>query len=433
MPKTLQNIEDVVATQMCCGCGACAYIDPDRIRMVDTLDYGRRPIVSEGARKDRRAEEALAVCPGRELSHTFDRNDAALIPELIAGWGPIMEVWEGYAADPELRHAASSGGATSALSLYCLEKGGMHGVLHIAARPDVPYLNHTVMSHTRAQLLAATGSRYAPASPCDGLQRIEDAPAPCVFVGKPCDVAAAGRAAACRKRLQANLGVTIAFFCAGTPSTKGTLRMLERMGIKDPSAVTGVRYRGMGWPGKAVASVRTSNGEERRELTYEQSWGQILQEHRQWRCYVCADHTGEFADIAVGDPWYRPLSPDEPGQSLVLVRTERGRRIVHEAMASGYLELERKSPGILPASQPNLLRVRGAIWGRIWTCRLMGAAAPRFGGMPMFRFWLSELNLKEKAQAFYGTVKRVFTKRLRQRITVRPFEPSEARRSSDGG
>src|SRR5262249_9053868 len=154
----------------------------------------------------------------------------------------------------------SSGGATTALALYCIENGDMHGVLHIAARPDVPYLNHTVMSQTRAQLLAATGSRYAPASPCDGLQRIEDAPRPCVFVGKPCDVAAARRAAALRPKLQVNLGVAIASFCAGTPSTKGTLRMIERMGITDVSSVTSVRYRGMGWPGKAVVSVRTANG-----------------------------------------------------------------------------------------------------------------------------------------------------------------------------
>ena len=53
----------------------------------------------------------------------------------------------------------------------------MHGVLHIAARPDVPWLNHTVLSTTRAELLAATGSRYAPASPCDRLELVERAQA----------------------------------------------------------------------------------------------------------------------------------------------------------------------------------------------------------------------------------------------------------------
>src|SRR5262245_31381731 len=111
MPRAPQSIEDVVATQMCCGCGACAYINPARIRMVDTLDYGRRPIV-DAAPQDSAAAEAFAVCPGPELSHTLDRGQQGLIPELISGWGPVLEVWEGYAADPDVRFAGSSGGAT---------------------------------------------------------------------------------------------------------------------------------------------------------------------------------------------------------------------------------------------------------------------------------------------------------------------------------
>ena len=44
--------------------------------------------------------------------------------------GPYLEVWDGYAADDEIRRKASSGGALSALSLYCLEKENMESVLH---------------------------------------------------------------------------------------------------------------------------------------------------------------------------------------------------------------------------------------------------------------------------------------------------------------
>ena len=88
------------------------------------------------------------------------------------------------------------GGAASALALYCMEQGGMHGVLHITAREDVPYLNKTVLSTTREEVLGATGSRYAPASPCDGLAMVEEASGPCVMIGKPCDIAAAEKARA---------------------------------------------------------------------------------------------------------------------------------------------------------------------------------------------------------------------------------------------
>lgn len=54
----------------------------------------------------------------------------------------------------------------------------------------VPYLNETVMSTTRGQLLERTSSRYAPVSPAEGLSQIENAEGSCVFIGKACDAAA---------------------------------------------------------------------------------------------------------------------------------------------------------------------------------------------------------------------------------------------------
>lgn len=431
MKLRVLNVLDVAEMQMCCGCGACEYISPGEVEMIDTLDHGRRPRFRNGAPQDAGSHEAMDVCPGIALEHTFDDKSPELISDLLPAWGPIREIWEGYACDPELRFMGSSGGAVSAIALYCLERSNMHGVLHIRARPDVPYLNHTVLSTTREDILAATGSRYAPASPCDGLRRIEEAPGPCVFIGKPCDVAATIRARTLRPKLDARLGLTIAFFCAGTPSTRGTLEMIRRMGIEDPSDVLDVRYRGMGWPGEAAVRFKTATSDETHRISYEESWGDILQKHRPWRCHVCADHTGEFADIAVGDPWYRPVSPDEPGRSLILARSERGRRLLHEALDAGYLIATQSSPDILTASQPSLLRARAAVWGRVRISALMGAAAPRYERMHIFRCWWSVLNMKEKAQSLYGTARRVLTKKLRQRVCILPYVPPPSSDSRD--
>jgi len=422
--RRLRSIDDVVRRQMCLGCGACAYVSPDEIRMADVRELGRRPVLAPGFGADPRSQEALHVCPGAELAHSSEViRGSAYVRELMPGWGPVLQLWEGFAADPEIRFRGSSGGAATALALYGLERGGMRGVLHTAPRKDAPYLLETVLSQDRAGLLAGVGSRYAPASPCDGLRQIEEAPGPCVFIGKPCDAAGAARAAALRPALRERLGVTIALFCAGTPSSDGTLEMLRKMGVEDPATVRSVRYRGHGWPGRATVTFEREGVLEEASLSYGESWGDILQRHRPWRCYVCADHTGEFADIAVGDPWYREIPPGEVGRSLVLARTERGRRIIEEAVAAGYLELKPAEPWVLPASQPNLLSTRGAIFARIWVSWLFGAAAPRYRGLPQLRFWLSQLSLKEKAQSIYGTVKRVFTRRLYRRIDYAPWEP----------
>ena len=460
-----RTVHDVAAGKLCTGCGVCAYLAPDEVRMVDVLDYGRRPLPitpvrngtpldgtpldgaladgagvrgagarSAGARgvaggrargtgaATGGAAAAIDCCPGVRLGHETSRPAPGEIVELRAAWGPVRAMWEGYAADPEIRYAGSSGGAATALAGYCLTGEGMAGVLHVGARADVPYLNETRLSRTRDELLANAGSRYAPASPCDRLDLIETAEAPCVFIGKPCDVAAVRMARRVRPELDARVGLTIAIFCAGTPTTQGTLEMLTQLGVSDPTRLESVHYRGDGWPGQARARLVDDPPGRRRELSYERSWGDILQKHRQWRCYLCADHTGEFADVAVGDPWYRPTG-DDPGRSLVLARTERGVRLVEAAIAAGALVLTPVAAEILPASQPNLLRARGAVWGRLATLRLAGLMTPRLTHLPMASTWWRHLSTREKLQSTLGTLRRIVRKRLRRPAVLVQYRP----------
>lgn len=425
MSPSVATIAHVTSRHLCCGCGACASLHPDVIEMVDTLEDCRRPRQRDplpvGVTLNGQLVDALRVCPGVHLAHDEATIDSQSIDSLRDGWGPVLQLWEGHAGDPEIRFAGSSGGAATALALYCLEREGMHGVLHTAARDDVPYLNHTVMSRTRDELLSRTGSRYAPSSPCDSLGEIEQAAGPCVFIGKPCDVAAALKMRRLRPQLDANLGVTIAFFCAGTPSTKGTLDLLKKAGVDDPATVRSIRYRGKGWPGRWTVEFAGASGEvESRSMSYEQSWG-FLQKYRQWRCYICPDHTGEFADIAVGDPWYRKVEPGEAGSSLILARTKLGRAIIEGAISAGYLIAHSVQPEILTRSQPNLLKSRGSLWGRLLALRVAGAGVPRFAGMPMFRFWWSELSWREKVQSLVGTLRRVRIRGLRMGVEVTPL------------
>ncbi len=416
MTRNLSSIEGIARAQLCSGCGTCAYLAPRQYRMVDDVQHGRRPeslIATSHGDDEQLRSDAVAGCPGAALAHDFDVSSPELHADLVAGWGPVRRLWEGHAVDAALRYSGSSGGAASALALFALEQRNFGGVLHTAARADAPYRNETVVSRTRSELLARTGSRYAPASPCDGLHHIEAAEQPFLFIGKPCDVAGARKASELRPDLAAGLGLTIAFFCAGTPSTAGTLAMLAAMGVDDPAAVHGLRYRGNGWPGNATVEFEDRAGQARTQsMTYDATWGGILSSHVQWRCRVCVDHTGEFADIAVGDPWYRDIKEGESGSSLILARTARGKDFVEAAVAAGYLVAADVPDSLLVASQPNLLRTRGAVWGRLLGSRLVGAGIPRYTRLPTFRFWLSELSLPQKFVSILGTARRCLKRGL---------------------
>lgn len=397
----LRNVQDVTEWGLCIGCGACAYICPENITLVNVLTEGIRPRLHQSPCG--KCDDCLKVCPGINVVHEADRTTSAFIPDLLKGWGPVLEVWEGYSADPEVRYAGSSGGLASAVALYCIEKLGMHGLLHIGQDENTPLRNTTVLSITRPEILGRTGSRYAPASPCDGLAMVAEAPAPCVVIGKPCDVKGVTLAGAMRSNLAENIGVTIGIFCAGTPSSQGTLDLLEKAGIK-PDSVEEIRYRGNGWPGKFLVKIR---GEEtqREVMTYMDSWG-FLQKYRPYRCHLCPDSTSEFADIACGDPWYRTIEEGEPGRSMALVRTERGKDIVRGAIEAGYVILNRADSSVLRKSQRDVHHKRMAVWGRIWAMKMFGIPTPRIKGFHLFENW-RQLSFREKLKSTLGTARRI--------------------------
>jgi coenzyme F420 hydrogenase subunit beta len=344
----------------------------------------------------------MKVCPGIGFSH--QPFNVKTISQLQRSWGPVLEIWEGYATDEEIRYSGSSGGIATALAMFCLENGYACGTLHIEAKKENPLLNTPAFSRSRSELLARTGSRYSPAAPCERFDRIQGAKSACVFIGKPCDVEALRKFQSISPELEKKIGLAISIFCAGTPSTAGTYKLLDCLGVKAED-VSEIRYRGCGWPG--MTTVKIKNSGEIRQISYEESWGSILCNYSQFRCHLCPDSTGEFADISCGDPWYRKVQQGELGRSLVLVRTERGRNILKEAQRADYLTLEPVGFDVLPHSQRALLRRRRHLWGRLLVMRIMHIPVPYFEGVPLFSNWLTSPVI-EKARSIIGTFSRIF-------------------------
>lgn len=427
----IKSIQDVVEHQLCTGCGACSFVSHDAFPMYSTLNHGNRPKTVLSFTHETLEQKALGLCPGISLKHEPTNHDPDILQELKPDWGPVLEIWEGHSTDEKLRFQASSGGVTSALSIFCIEKKNMEAVLHTGKNPDNPIQNKTVISTKREEIIKNSGSRYSPASPCDSLSHIQKGKKPWVFVGKPCDIAAVNKAEQTLPDLKKNLGLKVGFFCAGTPSLQGSIKMLEKMGLSSQQPLHDLRYRGHGWPGLAYA--KEISGKEK-TLTYSQSWGEILQKFRPWRCHLCIDHTGEFSDISVGDPWYREIKEGEKGRSLILVRTKRGQKILREAIEHGYIEAIRVTATELIYSQPNLLSTRGSIWGRITALKLIGIPIPKYQNLPTFHLWTNHLTIKQKLQSILGTLKRVFTRKLYKKVKIDYLEkiiPASSKNKQD--
>jgi coenzyme F420 hydrogenase subunit beta len=413
----ITEVYQVATRRLCVGCGTCYYACPeDKVKLIDIEDDGIRPIITPDTCDG--CDLCIKVCPG--ISTVLPvANSNSVIQQLKKRWGNIIELWDGYAADPEIRFKGSSGGLCTALSLFCLEKGHARSVLHTSVDESMPWKNKSTFSTQREDLIRTTGSRYSPASPCEGLKKIETSADPSVFVGKPCDVAGLRMAQSLNPELDKKTSLAIGFFCAGTPSTQATLDLLREHHI-DPNEISEFRYRGMGWPGKA-AVWRRNDSKPFVQMSYSESWG-FVQKYRPFRCYLCPDLTAEFADISVGDPWYREVDENEPGRSLILIRTEKGKKIFQDAIECGYVKAARSEPSILYNSQINLLEKRQAICGRIMAMKLLGIPYPRLEGFHLFENWL-DLSLKEKVKSVLGTIRRIV-----QRNYFKPLDYSNYQR-----
>jgi coenzyme F420 hydrogenase subunit beta len=375
--------------------------------MVHVETEGFRPVFDDPACRE--CTDCLDICPGAGINGNLEIGHLPKQTTADHEFGPTLEIWEGWASDPEVRFKASSGGLLSALSLYCLEQEGFRGVIHAGMDPATPWMNRNHISRDRSGILARAGSRYAPSAPCAALSDVEGGE-PHVFIGKPCDAAAVSELRRRDPEIQKKVGVILTFFCAGTPSTRGTLDLMDGLEA-GPDRIEQVHYRGEGWPGRF--RVITDTGEVKKTLTYKESWGKLTG-YRPLRCNLCPDGLGRVADLACGDAWDQYEENGDPGRSLVLVRTERGRQLLEGARRAGYVTLKRVDAENVLRAQKNLLARRRAIFGRLAAFRLLGARVPKYVGFSLFRGWRG-IGPKEQARTVLGTIRRIVQRRWYRR------------------
>ena len=400
------DIATITRNGLCSGCGMCAGIatgDQPPIVMRESEAGYRRPEVVGPVDRDL-AAVIDATCPGANIRHEPDRLEAEYHPV----WGPLVAARLGWSTDAELRRNASSGGALSGLLVHLLASGEIDYVVQTAVSSASPIRNALAISTGRDDVYHAAGSRYAPSSPLEDIAERLNAPGRFAFVGKPCDVAGLRQLARHDPRVNDKVPVMIAFMCAGVPSYGGTSALLKAMGVADESKVAAFRYRGDGWPGFATA--RLDDGTTF-TMDYDTSWGRILNRHLQFRCKICPDGIGEFADIVSADGWYcddagNPLFDEREGRSIMLTRTARGEAIVKQAIAAGTVMTEPLSLTALAHMQPFQARRKGMVLPRLAAMALVGRRRPRFANLALWEN-ARALGVKESLRSFGGTLRRL--------------------------
>ncbi len=298
-------------------------------------------------------------------------------------YGPYLELRAAHAVDPDVRHKGSSGGALTALLCGLIKQGKVDGVLQIGMSRDDPTRSCAYYATTVEEVISNAGSRYAPASLLENLKQILDRSTRVAIVGKPCDIVAVRRFVEVFPEYGPKIYCTLSFMCMGLPSQNATDKLLQRIGVPNGADVRALRYRGFGWPGQAAAMV--GEGKEY-TCSYDESWGGILGRDVLFRCKICPDGWGSFADISAGDGWFtdgkEPLFDERPGRSVVFVRTERGCQVMQSC--AGDIVCQDYDLSELPIIQKSQHERKNRVWIAYTILKIRGDRLLRFKGLGMW-------------------------------------------------
>src|SRR5580704_12015656 len=306
-PQWAELFTEVVTSGLCTGCAGCIVACPYDVLSYDDTGGKYRPfhIDADGGPDDcthgvKGCTMCTRACPRFRLwepeidTHLFGRERT---PDEVAGVSTDTLLVR--ATDPEIHQAGQDGGLVSALLIWALE----HDVIDAALVSNLEGDGSTWkavpgVATTRAQVLAAAGSRYT-------------------YSANPLAYPLALETGA--ERIARRLSLTIGLMCSKTFDDAIFPELFEaRYGI----ARADIEKMNI----KGVFQVWTRDGEFH-EIP--------LKEAHAWTregCTACPDFAAEHADISTGgigafNDW-----------TLTMVRTDTGRELIEAMVAGGAVE-----------------------------------------------------------------------------------------------
>lgn len=394
-----KSLNKVLKSDLCSGCGVCTAIDNNIEMRINDDGYSRPHLIDRKISEPKEKSSLFEkICPGLTLDSNLLVKDS--YDEI---WGNLRDIRTGYSTDSELRNIGSSGGVISALSKFLVESGEVDAVINVSGGKGIS--NEIDFRNKNYDFRKSAGSRYSPASPCSLISQL-DFGKKYLFVGKPCDVAAIRQLKNENKAYDSAIKYLISFMCAGTPSYKGTHKVLDKFGIKEDDLIE-FRYRGDGWPGLTKA---VSKDGKVASMTYNESWGKILNKELQTRCKICVDGIGEFADVVCADYWEcdekgYPIFDEMEGRSLIIARTEIGCELIKSAEKENQIDLHNASINNLNEIQPFQYYRRVSILSRLLAMKMLMLNTPKYKNFNLVKVAF-KAGFKLNVKSFMGLVLR---------------------------
>ncbi|MDO4581086.1 MAG: Coenzyme F420 hydrogenase/dehydrogenase, beta subunit C-terminal domain [Bacillota bacterium] len=341
MISTIELENKVIKAGLCANCGACQELCPYwRSHQGRTLHFFDC---------DRENGRCLAFCPRMPLDIAALREQFFAAGSVLPELGPFLGLYLTRAADSSIRANAQHGGTMTALLTLALAEGFIDAAVLTKSQGSLDAAG--VLAATEQQIRACAGSSF-------------QIPATLAVLNRELQ---AGR--------YHKLGVV------GTPcKTLAVYKMLSKPYDKDDHHVQNVAMVfglfcgwGLDWRGLEQLAERHGDREQLRHMDILPSKYHCLELQEQQACHkveldevyplvkencrYCSDLTAEFADVSVGGARSADGWEVDKGWNQLIVRSDKGRRLLDLARAKGVLEFKELPEG-------NLDKLRRAALGK---------------------------------------------------------------------
>lgn len=378
IPLSKNVCTEIVAKNLCIGCGLCAGICPTKtleIRFNESGEYVARD--TKGRCSDG-CEHCLTVCP---FSGQLQNEDT--LGEMLFGkiqgtkhrleTGYYLESFVGYSKVHGHRENGASGGLATWMLETLLKENIVDHVACVSATDDPERLFKFVICNTPEDVRSCSRSCYYPVEMSKVIQHILSHERRYAIIGLPCACKAIRLGMQLSPKLQRRVKLVLGLVCGQTKS-KFFAEYVCALGGGDPYSLNGITFRikdsnhpasdyGLKW----VCRDRTN-----RAYGGVVFWTEGM--NRIWldryftpnACNFCDDVFVELADVCFMDAWLPGYSKDPNGHSIVIVRNKKLADVFSRAVDNGAIqrtyinitEVIRSQQGVLDAKRGGLLERR---------------------------------------------------------------------------
>ena len=405
----MKTVARTVLAGLCCSCGICKGVCPKGCISWDKKDGLYIPHIDE--QQCVNCGLCAAVCPG--LGHHYAPKETA--EETVTG--PVLECFNAWSKDPQLRHVSASGGVISTMIRQLLAAGLYDGAFCL---DSYDYRGQLKTRLYTAQEVAqcwdrsnAPKSRYLPVSHENAVGYLKNhREKRVILVGTSCAVRGL-LAAFQRLNLKRENYLLVGLFCDKVFNYNVLSYFEDRYAAGAPlKALHFKNKESGGWPGDMKFFPECGDpfyvplAERAKAKAY------FMPE----RCLYCVDKLNACADISLGDN-YTGIDESKLGSNSVILRTQAGKEAW--AVAQSMLEVRNVSIADIQKAQAIDWRLSNLYCGDCKTAQTEGisdlnSGVPReMSDASVNRLWKHSLD-QLRAGAVYDTDPKVLEKQIKK-------------------